>query len=60
VGMLVGFYVAGLITNAYVTGDKMHDWETIWIYPAVFAFGVMLLFALFFKNEKIDKKDIEI
>ncbi len=60
VGMLIGFYVAGLITNAYLIGDKMHDWETIWIYPAVFAFGVMLLFALFFKNEKIDKKDIEI
>jgi len=60
VGMLIGFYVAGLITNAYVTGNKMHDWETIWVYPAAFAFGVLLLFALFFRNEKIDKKDIEI
>lgn len=60
VGMLIGFYVAGLITNAYLTGEKMHDWETIWIYPAGFAFLVMLLFALFFRNEKIDKKDIEI
>ncbi|MCH4822848.1 MFS transporter [Gramella lutea] len=60
VGMLIGFYVAGLITNAYLTGEKMHDWETIWLYPAAFAFGVMVLFVLFFKNEKIDKKDIEI
>ena len=60
VGMLIGFYVAGLITNAYLMGEKMHDWETIWFYPAGFAFGVMLLFAVFFNNEKIDKKDIEI
>ncbi len=60
VGMLIGFYVAGLISNAYVTGPKMHNWETIWLYPAAFAFAVMILFSLFFRNEKIDKKDIEI
>lgn len=60
VGMLVGFYIAGLITNAYLIGDKLHDWETIWIYPAVFAFVVMLIFAIFFRNEQIDKKEIEI
>ncbi len=60
VGMLVGFYIAGLIAEANVMDKKFHDWETIWVYPAAFAFGVLLLFALFFRNEKIDKKDIEI
>ena len=60
VGMLIGFYVAGLITDAYLVGEKMHEWESIWLYPAAFAFAVMLLFSLFFRNEKIDKKDIEI
>lgn len=60
VGMLVGFYVAGLITDAYLVGDKLHDWQNIWLYPSSFAFVVLILFALFFKNEKIDKKEIEI
>ena len=60
VGMLIGFYVAGLITDANLLGEKLHGWKSIWIFPAAFAFGVMILFAVFFKNEKIDKKDIEI
>ncbi|APG59762.1 MFS transporter [Christiangramia salexigens] len=60
VGMLIGFYVAGLITDANLIGVKEHSWEAIWIFPAAFAFGVMVLFALFFKNEEIDKKNIEI
>lgn len=60
VGMLIGFYVAGLISDANLVGEKLHDWESIWIFPAAFAFGVMVLFALFFRNEKIDKSQIEI
>ncbi|MBQ4821697.1 nucleoside permease [Aquimarina sp. MMG016] len=57
-GMLIGFYVAGQITdaNAYLKGDG-HDWQSIWIFPAIFATVVMLLFAVFFKNEKIEYKE---
>ncbi len=60
VGMLLGFYGAGLISDANLLGEKLHNWESIWIFPAAFAFGVMILFALFFRNEKIDKSQIEI
>jgi nucleoside transporter len=60
VGMLVGFWVAGKISDLYLYADGTHDWEQIWIVPAGFAFVVMILFAIFFKNEKIEKKDIEI
>ena len=60
VGMLIGFYIAGLIADVNLIGDKMHDWEAIWIFPAAFALGVMVLFAIFFRNEEIDKKNIEI
>ena len=60
VGMLVGFYIAGLIADANILPDNLHDWESIWIFPAAFALGVMLLFAIFFKNEEIDNKNIEI
>ncbi|MGB8373777.1 MAG: MFS transporter, partial [Salegentibacter sp.] len=60
VGMLVGFYVAGIITDANVIGENVHEWRAIWTFPAIFALVIMLLFAIFFRNEKIEKKDIEI
>lgn len=56
VGMLIGFWVAGQITDTYSTGDNMHNWQDIWIVPSIFAAVVMVLFALLFKNEKIEYK----
>ena len=54
VGMLIGFYVAGIITDMYQSAEGSHNWENIWIYPAGFALIVALLFALLFKDEKIE------
>ena len=54
VGMLIGFWVAGKISTAHLLKDGMHEWGTIWMYPAVFALAVFILFAIFFKTEKID------
>ena len=59
VGMLIGFWVAGQISDMYLNPDGTHDWEQIWIVPAGFAFAVMIIFSIFFKNEKLDKKSIE-
>jgi len=56
VGMLGGFYIAGLITDANVVGQG-HDWTTIWQMPALFAVVVFVLFALLFKNESIEYKE---
>jgi len=56
VGMLIGFYVAGIITDMYQNAEGAHNWENIWIYPAGFALVVALLFALLFKDEKIEYK----
>jgi len=53
IGMLIGFWIAGKITDTYVVSDGEHAWETIWLYPAGFAVVVLLLFTLLFKNEKI-------
>lgn len=56
VGMLIGFWIAGEIADNYLFKDGSHDWTTIWLYPAGFALGVLLLFAVLFKNEKISYK----
>lgn len=60
VGMLIGFWVAGQISDLYLNPDGSHDWKQIWMVPAAFAFLVMILFTIFFKDEKLAKKDIEI
>lgn len=56
VGMLIGFKVAGLIVDNYVTQGG-HDWTTIWVIPAGFAAAVLLIFMLTFKNEQIKTED---
>lgn len=57
VGMLIGFWVAGKITDANLIAENEHNWTSIWSFPAFFALGVALIFALIFKNEKIEYKE---
>ena len=52
VGMLIGFEVAGMITDSYKLADGSFDWKMIWIIPSGIAFIVFLLFALFFTDKK--------
>jgi nucleoside transporter len=51
-GMLVGFWAAGLIDDRYAAGGA-HDWKSIWLYPAAFAAVVFVLFAATFRNERV-------
>ena len=55
IGMLIGFWVAGQITDSFIVGDG-HDWAQIWTYPAIFAAVVLVLFAVLFKEEEIEYK----
>ena len=55
-GMLVGFRLAGYITDQYVNSTG-HDWTQIWIIPSGFALFVLVFFMLTFKNEKIKLKN---
>ncbi|MBS9464098.1 MFS transporter [Flagellimonas sp. 389] len=56
VGMLIGFWISGKITDIYLISEKIHNWQNIWIIPSVFALVVMLLFAFFFKKEEVEYK----
>ena len=51
VGMLIGFAVAGWITDNYKMVDGAINWQMVWIIPAGIAFAVFLLFALLFKEK---------
>lgn len=51
-GMLIGFWCAGRIVDAHVVAG-IHDWKSIWLFPAAFAAAVFVLFAATFRNEKV-------
>lgn len=51
IGMLIGFAVAGWITDNYKTDEGAINWEMVWIIPAGIAFAVFLIFALLFKEK---------
>jgi nucleoside transporter len=52
IGMLIGFAIAGKITDANKISEKVFDYKMIWLIPSAIAAGVFLLFAVFFKDEK--------
>jgi len=56
VGMLVGFWVAGQIVDKNLLEDGTHNWYDVWMFPALFAIGVLLLFAILFKKENVEYK----
>jgi nucleoside transporter len=61
VGMLIGAWASGPIVDLYARGGGaavagaasgvVHDWRAIWLWPAAMAVGIVLLFALFFREE---------
>ena len=57
IGMLIGFWIAGKVTDYYLLADGTHAWVDIWRFPGMFAGFVLILFVLFFKNEKVMYKD---
>jgi len=57
VGMLIGFEVAGLITDTYKLADGSFDWRMVWIIPAGIAAVVFLLFTVFFNDKTTSVKE---
>jgi len=54
VGMLIGFWIAGFVSDLYFT-DGVHDWKKIWLIPSGIAFIVTILFVIFFKDNDFRK-----
>lgn len=55
VGMLVGFWLAGLIAEQYKTSQG-HDWTSIWMIPAAISAVILIAFLLFFKDPSAENK----
>lgn len=51
VGMLIGFAVAGMITDTYKLADGAINWKMVWIIPAGIAAVVFLLFSFLFNDK---------
>jgi len=54
VGAFVGTMLAGKVLAMYETvdkaGNKIHEWASIWPIPACLSVGVLIIFALFFRE----------
>lgn len=60
IGMFIGSMVQGNVQGAHEIVDASneiigHNWTNIWIFPAVLAAIVFVVFAIFFKDEKIEE-----
>jgi nucleoside transporter len=54
-GMFVGSWLSGIVAQHYTQGST-HDWQAIWLIPAAMAAVLVVVFALFFKeNQRTDK-----
>jgi nucleoside transporter len=51
IGMLIGFWVAGVVADKYKTADG-HAWQNVWLIPAGIALVVLLIFLLFFRDKR--------
>lgn len=52
IGMLIGFWAAGIISNYYTDFTGHHIWESIWLIPSGISVLVLLFFISLFKEEK--------
>ena len=51
VGMLIGFWVAGHVSDYYST-PAGHQWQSISLFPAFFSLGVVLVFMFAFRDAR--------
>jgi nucleoside transporter len=52
IGMLIGFWVAGFISDYYTTHATENFWQRVWMIPSLIAVAVWILFMLTFRDSK--------
>lgn len=52
IGMLIGFWVAGYITEYYKSHESALYWRNLWLAPAIIASFVFILFVIMFKDRR--------
>ena len=52
VGLFIGAYISGRIVDAFALPNGAHDWQKIWMVPAIAAALVMLLFTALFRERR--------
>lgn len=53
VGMLIGFWIAGMISDFYSDMHGNHQWKSIWLIPSGISVLVLLFFMTLFRDDKI-------
>ncbi|MCC5823926.1 MAG: nucleoside permease [Phycisphaerales bacterium] len=59
-GMLIGAQVASRLVARHTDEVAGVDWKTVWMYPAVFALAVLIVFVLLFKDRVAPPKPQDI
>lgn len=57
VGMLIGFWVAGIVSDLHLV-DGLHDWKSIWLIPSAIALLVSILFLFTFREKDVNAKKL--
>lgn len=52
--MLIDFWIAGFVSDAYKLSETRHDWQNIWLVAACIAAAVAVLFIVSFNQNKED------
>ncbi len=57
IGMLIGAQISGWLFNGIVDAQaslavQLQQYQEFWLYPAIFALAVLIIFAVFFREQK--------
>jgi len=55
-GFYIGSILSGKILDIYIVEENLHNWEMIWLIPAIFSAIVLIFFGIFFKDKLMSIK----
>ena len=59
-GMLIGAQLMGQIYGRTTNEAGLVDWKSLWMFPAIFALVVLIIFVVFFKHKKSGMSEEEV